>query len=303
LSNVGDGSYFIDHVPEQRDRTRDPRALFTIVSPGAFAALSIPITRGRDFDDGDTEDRPLVAIVNETLVRESMAGQEPIGRTLFCSFDRKEGMTIIGVVGDVRQRHPGQPPMPDCYMPYRQHSYNNNTLMVAVRTTGEPLALAGTVRRVAAEIAPEVPVSFTTMDATISKRMEDPRFLTFLFAVFAGLAVCLAVAGVYGVMAYAVGQRSKELSLRLALGASRGMVLRQILGQGLVVAGVGVAVGLAAAAAAALLLRRVLFDVQPIDVQVYLGVAVLVGLVTVMAGYLPARRASSVDPVELLKSE
>lgn len=303
LSNSGDGAYFVDRVPEQRDRNRDPRAMFTIVTPGAFAALGIPLKRGRDFTETDTEDRPLVAIVNEALVRKSLDGQDPIGRMLFCSFDRSDAMMIVGVVGDVRQRNPALEPLPDCYMPYRQHAYNNNTLMVVMRTLADPLALAGTARRAAAQIAPDVPVSFTTMDATVSKRVEDPKFRASLFAVFAGLAVCLAMAGVYGVMAYAVGQRSKEISLRMALGASRGMVLRQILGQGLVLAGVGVILGLSAAAAATRLLATMLFEVRPIDAQVYLGVAGLVGLVTLLAGYLPARRASGLDPVELLKSE
>ena len=304
LSNLGDGSYFVDQFPDQRDRSLDPRALFTIVAPGAFAALGIPIKSGRDFNDGDMEERPLVAIVNEALVRKAFAGQDPIGRTLFCTFDRpKEGMTIVGVVGDVRQRDPALEPMPECYMPYRQHAYNNNTLMVVARTTGDPMALSGTARSVAAEIAPEVPVSFTTMDATVAKRVEDRRFRTSLFSVFAALAVCLAVAGVYGVMAYAVGQRSKELSLRLALGASRGMVRRQILAQTLLIAGIGIGVGLAVAAAATRLLTTMLFEVRPTDTLVFLGVAVLVGVVTLTAGYLPARRASSVDPAEMLKSE
>lgn len=275
----------------------------TIVAPGSFAAFGIPLKSGRDFDESDAGDRPLVAIVNEALVRKSLAGQHPIGWTIFCSFDRQDGMTIVGVVGDVRQRNPAIVPMPECYMPYGQHSYNNATLNIVTRTAGDPMALAETVRRVGAEISPEVPLSFTTMEARVSQGVEDPRFRALLFGIFAGFAVCLAMAGVYGVMAYAVQQRSREIGLRMALGASSASVLRLILGQGLILAAVGLVLGLAGAVAAARLLATVLFEVQPIDAAVYLGVVVLLGLVTLAAGYRPARRAAMVDPAQVLKGE
>ncbi len=303
LALSGDGSYHIDRIPEVRDRDRDPHAMFTIVTPGAFTALGIPLTRGRDFDDGDTDGKPLVAIVNEALVRKSLGGQDPIGRTIFCSWDRKDGMTIVGVVGDARQRSPGLEPMPDCVMPYRQHAYNNSTLNVVARTTGDPMALAPTVRRVAAEIAPEVPVSFTTMEATVAKRMDEPRFRALLFVVLAAIAGCLAMAGVYGVVAQAVEQRSREIGLRMALGASRNAVLRMMLGRGLTLAVVGVVLGLAGAFGATRFLETMLFDVKPLDVPVYLGVVVLLGAVTVLASYLPARRAAGLNPVEVLKTD
>jgi len=303
LSIAGSGYYFVDRIPERRDRTIEPQALLTIVAPGTFAALGIPLKSGRDFNESDTGDRPLVAIVNEALVGKSLAGENPIGRTIFCTFDRPDGMTIVGVVGDVRQRNPSIEPAPECYMPYLQHSYNNNTLNVVIRTVGDPTALAGTVRRVAAEVSPEVPVSFTTMDATVSEGLQDPRFRALLFGLFAGLAVCLAMAGVYGVMAYAVEQRSKEIGLRMALGADKTSVLRLILGQGFILAAAGLAFGLAGAVAATRLLETVLFDVRPIDIQVYLGVIALVGIVALLAGYLPAWRAAVMNPVEVLKAE
>jgi putative ABC transport system permease protein len=303
LTLSGDGAYHIDRVPDERDRDRDPHALFTIVTPGAFAALGIPLTRGRDFDETDTEDRPLVAIVNEALVRKSLSGQDPIGRTIFCSWDRKGGMTIVGVVGDARQRDPGLDPMPDCYMPYRQHAYNGNTLNVVVRTAGDPMTLAPAVRRVAAGIAPEVPVSFTTMEATMAKRMEDPRFRALLFVVLAAIAGCLAIAGIYGVVAHAVEQRAREICLRMALGASRTAVLRMMLGRAVILAILGAALGLAGALGANRFLETMLFDVKPLDVPVYLAVVVLVGVVTVLASYVPARRAALLNPIELLKTD
>jgi hypothetical protein len=254
FSNAGTGAHFIDRIPQQRDRTREPQTVLTIVAPGSFAALGIPLRSGRDFSDGDTGDRPLVAIVNEALVRTSLAGRDPIGRTIFCSFDRSDPMTIVGVVGDVRQRNPALPPQPECYMPYRQHSYNNATLNIVVRTAGDPMALAETVRRVAAETSPEVPLAFSTMETRVLKGVESPRFRALLFGMFAAFAVCLAMAGVFGVMAYAVQQRSREIGLRIALGASRTSVLRLILGQGLRLTAVGLAVGLGAAVATARLL-------------------------------------------------
>jgi putative ABC transport system permease protein len=303
FSSAGTGGHYIDRLPEQRDRGRAPVTVMTVVAPGSFAALGIPLRKGRDFNDSDTAERPLVAIVNEALVRASLAGQDPIGRTIHCLFDRNDPMTIVGVAGDVRQRNPAIPSQPECYMPYRQHSYNNATLNIVVRTLGDPTALAGTARRAASEISPEVPLAFTTMEAQLSKGVEDPRFRAWLFGVFAGFAVCLAMAGVYGVMAYGVQQRSREIGLRIALGASRTSVLGLIFQQGLVLTGAGLAVGLAAAFAATRLLETVLFEVEPLDPQVYLGVILLLTLVALVAGYLPARRAAALDPAQVLKAE
>jgi predicted permease len=303
FSNAGTGRHYIDRIPERRDRSREPLTVMTVVAPGSFAALGIPFKEGRDFNDGDTADRPLVAVVNEALVQESLPGQNPIGRTIHCLFDRNDPMTIVGVVGDVRQRNPAVKSLPECYMPYRQHSYNNATLNVVMRTVGDPTALAGTVRRTAAEISPEVPLSFTTMEAQVSKGVRDPRFRALLFGIFAAFAVCLAMAGVYGVMAYSVQQRSKEIGLRIALGATRASVLRLILRQGLVLTSIGVTLGLAAAVAATRLLETVLFEVKPVDIQVYVLVGLLLALVALVAGYLPARRAAVLDPAQVLKAE
>jgi putative ABC transport system permease protein len=297
------GGYLIDQLPAQPDWTRTPSVVLSIVTPGTFAALGIPLKRGRDFSDGDTLDRPFVALVNEALVRKSFPNQNPLGRTIFCPFDSLKGMTIIGVVGDVRQRGPEREPMPECYMTYGQHAFNGTTLSVVVRTVGEPNALAGTVRRLAQERSPDVPMKFTNMEALLSENVAAPRFRTLLFAVFAGLAVCLAMAGVYGVMAYAVGQRSNEVGLRIALGATTGSVLRLVLRQGLALTGLGLALGLAAAASGSRLLTSLLFQVQPNDPVVYLAVAVLLGAVALVASYIPARRASKIDPLAAIRQE
>jgi putative ABC transport system permease protein len=297
------GGYLIDQLPAQPDWTRAPSVVLSIVAPGTFAALGIPLKSGRDFSDTDTFDRPFVAVVNEALVRKSFSDQNPLGRTIFCPFDSFNGMTIIGVVGDVRQRGPEREPMPECYMTYGQHAFNGAALSMVVRTTGDPNALAGTLRRLARERSPDVPMRFTTMEAILSENVTAPRFRTLLFALFAGLAVCLAMAGVYGVMAYAVGQRSNEIGLRIALGATVSSVLRLILGQGLTLAGLGLAFGLAAAAASARLLTSMLFRVQPNDPLVYLAVTVLLGMVALVASYVPAMRASKIDPLTAIRQE
>ncbi|MGH9201289.1 MAG: FtsX-like permease family protein, partial [Vicinamibacterales bacterium] len=160
-----------------------------------------------------------------------------------------------------------------------------------------------TPEEIGPDAPPEVPVSFTTMEAKASEGVQDPRFRALLFGLFAALAVCLAMAGVYGVMAFAVEQRSKEIGLRMALGADKTSVLRLILGQGFVLAATGLVLGLGGAVAATRLLETVLFQVRPIDLEVYLGVIALVGIVTVLAGYLPAWRAAVVNPLDVLKAE
>jgi predicted permease len=297
------GTWFIDQMPAQPDLKAAPPAVLSILAPGTFAALGIPLRSGRDFQDGDALDRPFVAVVNERLAQKAFPNQDPLGRTIFCPFDSPKGMTIVGVVGDVRQRGPEREAMAECYMPYSQHAFNGATLSLVVRTAGDPNALAETVRRLARELAPDVPMRATTLETMLSENVAAPRFRTLLLAVFAGLAVCLAMAGVYGVMAYAVGQRSGEVGLRMALGASNGSVLRLILGHGLKLAGIGLALGLAGALAASRLLTTMLFQVKPTDPLVYLAVAMLLGVVALIATYIPARRASRIDPVAAIRQE
>lgn len=297
------GGYFIDRLPSQPDWAHAPGAVLSIVAPGTFAALGIPVKSGRDFSPSDTTDRPLVAVVNEALARKSFPGQTALGRTIFCSFDTSTGMTIVGVAGDVRQLGPEREPLPECYMPYTQHSFNGSTLSVVARTTGDPTALSEIMRRLAREKAPDVPMKFTTMEALLSDHVAAPRFRTLLFAVFASLAVCLAMAGVYGVTAFGVAQRTREIGVRIALGATTGSVLRLVLGQGLILTGLGLVLGLATAAAASRLLAGILFQVRPNDPVVYLAVVVLLGVVALVAGYVPAKRASRIDPLAAIREE
>ena len=297
------GAYLIDQLPAKPDWSRAPSVVLSVVAPGTFAGLGIPLKSGRDFSDSDALDRPFVAVVNEALVRQSFPNQDPLGRTIFCPFDSLQGMKIIGVAGDVRQRGPEREPMPECYMPYGQHGFNGPALSLVVRTAGDPNALTETLRRVAHEANPEAPMKFTTMEAMLAENVAAPRFRTVLFAVFGSLAVCLAMGGIYGVVASAIAQRTNEIGVRIALGAGRGGVVRLVLGQGLALAGIGLGLGLAASIASTRLLQSMLFQVQPADPGVYIAVAVMVGVVTVVAAYVPASRAANIDPVAALRRE
>jgi putative ABC transport system permease protein len=294
------GGYSIDH--QEKLNSAMPQAVFSVISPGALATLRIPLKRGRDFNDSDGYDAPFTAIINESLAKRSFPGQDPIGREILCGLDSVKPMRIVGVVGDVRQRGPAVEPWPEIYMPYEQHPYHAVVFNIVLRTS-DTQALPDVLRRMVRERSPDVPVKFTTMEASLSKNVAAPRFRTLLFVAFALLAVCLAMAGVYGVMAYVVGQRSNEIGLRMALGASQGDVLRMVLRQALTLTGIGVAIGVAGAMAATRLLTSFLFNVKPGDPLTYLGVAILLALVAIAASYLPARQATKVDPLAALRHE
>jgi len=297
------GGYYVDSRPEHPGIDLDRQALFSVVAPQTFSTLGVRVLQGRDFNDTDRYDAPFTVIINETMAKKAFPGQDPLGHLLLCGLDSPLAMTIVGVVGDMRNSGPAAPPQPEMFMPYEQHPQPSAQLTVLVRTNAEPAALSSVLRKKVLERSPEVPVKFSTMDALLAEDVAAPRFRTLLFVIFAGLAICLAMAGVYGVMAYTVGQRLNEIGLRMALGASQGDVLGMVLKQGLALAGAGVVLGLAGAAAATRLLTSFLFEVKPGDPLTYLGVAVLLAMVAMAASYLPARRATRVDPLAALRQE
>jgi|HubBroStandDraft_1064217.scaffolds.fasta_scaffold00260_24 putative ABC transport system permease protein len=294
-----DGGYFIDHLGEFA--TNMPQAVLSVVTPGAFAALGIPLKRGRDFNDRDTYDAPFTAIINEALARTSFPGQDPLGRTIYCGLDSMKGMQIVGVVGNIRQYGPAVEPAPEILMPYEQHPQTATALNIVMRTSVPGSALWGPIGNKVRARSAEVPVKFTSMEDLLAENTAAPRFRTLLLGLFAAIAVCMAMAGVYGVVAYTVGQRAGEIGLRMALGARTSDVLRLILRQGMALTGIGLVVGLMAAVAATRVLSSMLFEVKTSDPATYIGVAALLGAVSLAASYIPARRAARMDPVSALR--
>jgi putative ABC transport system permease protein len=297
------GAYWIDHVPQRSEMRTGSSNINSIVAPGTFAALGIPLVRGRDFDDRDARDAPMTAVVNEALARRTPHGLNVIGHKIVCAFDTFEPMTIVGIVGDVRQAGPADESRPECFMPYLQHFYNGATLSIVIRTTTDPMSLAETVRRKAHELAPGVPLRFTTLDALTSQNVAQPRFRAFLIGQFAAVALLLTVIGVFGVMAYAVSQRTLEIGLRIALGATSVEILRLLFGRGIAVIGIGLAIGFIGADVTTRFLASLLYEVKPTDPVTYVGVAALLAVTSLLALYLPASRATKVDPLVALRSE
>jgi predicted permease len=280
-----------------------PQAVFTVITPDYFRTMTIPVSSGRDFSVRDDFDAPLVAIVNHALARQAFPGVDPIGRRIMCGLDTPRFMTIVGVVGNVREYDPSQAPLPELYMPFQQHPSYGSSLTLVARTSGEPLALANAFRETIRSADPDVPVRATTMTETVSASVATPRFRTLLVGAFAALALALAVAGVYGVMAYAVSRRTAEIGVRMAMGAASGDILRLVMAQGLRLALIGIAIGCAMAYGMAQLLRGMLFAVAPADPVVFIVVPVALVATAAAATAIPALRASRVDPMIALRAD
>jgi putative ABC transport system permease protein len=290
-------------------RTNSPQALFTVVTPGYFRTIGVAITKGRDVSDADIEGAPLVVVVNEAFARTAFGSADPVGRRIGTGFDGVVGpdgsrfVTIVGIVADVRSTDPSVRPQPQIYHPYQQHPGPSTSLTLVLRTVGDPMqASTATVQKVRA-LNSEVPVRISTMEETLGIAVSAPRFRTILLGLFAGLALVLAMAGVYGIVSYTVSQRTSEMGLRMALGAQRSEIVRLTLSSGLKLTAIGVAIGWVAAFAAARLLSTMLFEVPERDPMVF-GVAPAVLLaVACLASMAPALRASRVDPSVALRVE
>ncbi len=297
------GGYSVGHLSKV-SAVNPFDAVYSVVTPGTFAVLEVPIKRGRDFNDSDGADTPQTAIVNEALAQASFRGQDPIGRTIFAGFDSTKPMTIVGVVGNTRQWSITKPPGPEIFMPYEQHTDGAGTaLRVILRSATAPEALEGLLRQKVRERSVEVPVKFTTMEKSIYEEVSAPKFRTSLMAGFAFIAMCLAMAGVYGVMAYSVIQRTSEIGLRIALGANGSTILWMIVRRGLALVAAGIGLGLGASLAATRLVRSLLFETSPNDPVTYVSVIAAIGLIALAACSTPAWRAVRVDPMVALRQE
>jgi putative ABC transport system permease protein len=275
------------------------------VSEQYFTALGTPLVRGRFFTERDDRGAPSVVIINEALARQYFRGQDPVGRRLKNGGPERpdnEWMTIVGVVGDVNYSGLDTAPEPTVYFPFRQAP--DNAQYVVVRTTGDPHALAGATREIVGALDKDLPVAnLRTMDDLMTASVAAPRFRTTLVAIFAAVGLLLAAIGVYGVMSYAVTERTHEIGVRSALGARRADVLRLVLGETLLLAGLGVGVGIAGALATTRTIRTLLFHVEPTDAATFAVIALILVATALVASYIPARRAMRVDPTVALRYE
>ena len=286
-----------------QDKSRLGTADFCAVSPEYFHALGIPLVRGRLIDDRDGPNAPHAAVISESLARARWPDADPIGATV--EFGNMDGnlqpLTVVGIVGDTREYGLEQPPRPTMYVNLIQRP--RSWVTVVMRSRADPATVIGAARGVLQQVAPDVPPRFRTFAQIYSASLGARRFNLTLVAVFAGTALLLAVAGIYGVMTYSVTQRRKEIGVRVALGASPKQVFRIILGQGLMTTGIGVAIGIIAAIGLTRTIESLLFAVTPTDPIAFAGVVLFLLLVATVACYLPARRATEADPIEALRQD
>jgi len=303
-----EGQNGMDFVVEENPHPRPedvPAANYLVIAPHYFRTMGIPLRQGRTFTNADLQGSQRVVIVNEELVREYWPGQNPLGKRLKTGTDPKlPWLTVVGVAGNVRTEGPDVAFEPELYVPYTQYPWLLDPRHFVVRTVGDPLAVAQAVRREVEALDSGVPIADIRPLDQIAREPAAPRqFLMTLLAVFAGLGLVLAGVGIYGVMAYAVAQRTREFGLRMALGAQRADVLRSVVVQGLFRAGIGLAIGCAAALGLAHFMSSLLFQVQPTDPATFTAVALGLFGLALLACYIPARRATKVDPMVALRYE
>jgi putative ABC transport system permease protein len=275
-------------------------AALDVVTPGYFSALHIPLVAGRFLDARDTAGFPLALVVNRAFARAFFPNEDPIGRRIKMTSD--EWRTIVGVVADTKQTGLASGVAPEAFFSLEQWATSDMALVI--RSSADPLSLVSAVRKQAAQLDKSLPLySIETMDEMLSADVASQRFHASLLGAFAGLAVLLAAVGIYGAMAYAVGQRTREIGVRMALGAEPAGMLGMVLAQGLRMALTGVVVGLAGSFALTRFMRSLLFEVKPTDPATFAGVPLVLVVVALAASYIPAWRATHVDPMVALRYE
>jgi predicted permease len=288
-------------------RKDEPSADFFATGVGYFRAMGIPVIKGRDFEDRDKHGSTPVVIVTETFARQYFPNEDPIGKRIqpgISTFDDEKSTMreIVGVVGDVRNRTLNTEPKPAYYVPQTQVPFSQ--MVVVVKTSGEPHSLIPTVTKELAGMDADIPLfGVKSMDEYLSASVAAPRFNTTLLSIFAGVALVLTIVGLYGVMSYSVVQRTNEIGIRLALGAQSRDVLVMIIKQGGKLIIVGLAIGLVGAFAATRVIASLLFGVTTKDPFTFVAAAVLLAIVALLACYVPAWRATKVDPLEALRYE
>ena len=296
------------HSPPGQEIT----ASYRVIDPNYFRTMGIPLLRGRFFSEQDNDESHGVAMINQTMARRYWADEDPLGKRLQPHFPRAKvpwrpestntWLTIVGVVGDVAEDGLNDERPTEIYVPYMQ---NPSSLMnLLVRTTSDPLQLVPGVRNEVRRVGHDQPVSnIKTMESVFSESIAAPRVITSLVATFAAIALALAAIGVYSVISYSVAQRTHEVGIRIALGAQQQHVIGMILGQGLKLVLLGLAIGLTAAFAVTRVISSMLFGVTATDPLIFVMVSLLMVVIAIVASYFPARRALNVDPVIALRTD
>ncbi len=303
--------------PQPATLEQVPDVHYQPVAGDYFRALSIPLKRGRFFTERDTADAPRVAIVNEALANRFWPNADPIGKVFILNPPRRlmspEALrsnpqivrwTVVGVVADTKYARLDRQAAPLVCTPYAQGAEGNAFMFVSVRTQVEPSSVAAALRANVRDLDSDLPVAnMMTLEKRLERSVAAPRTQALLFGLFSALAVVLAALGIYGVMSYSVAQRTREIGVRLAMGAHPRRVLRMVVGDAFKVTTLGLALGTAAALAGSSLLQRLLFQVDPRDVRTFSAAVLVLGLVSLIAAFIPARRAARVDPMVTLRHE
>jgi putative ABC transport system permease protein len=302
----GDVATFVTIEGQPVAEANPPRAGYTWVEPGYFSTVGIPLIKGQNFTGADDLTTAPVVIINQTFARRFFPSQDPIGKRIKPGINNGYKVSpmreVVGVVGDVRQYGLASAPGPEVYVPLAQSPLGS--INFVVRTAVDPSTVVGAIRQEMGEMDKNLPFyGVKTFNQYLGEGFALPRFLTLLLGLFAALALALAAIGLYGLVSYSASQRTHEIGIRIALGADRRNVLRLVVGQGLKLALMGTVIGIAGAVALTRFLSSLLYDVKPTDPPTLIAVSLLLTGTTLMASYIPARRATKVDPLVALRHE
>lgn len=308
LHTVGDWGIDIEGRVEEPDENLVGYP--QIVTPGYFETMGVRRVGGRFLAETDRADAVPVAVISRTMAETYWPGETAIGKRFRISREENDGpwFTVAGVAGDVRRNAVADEPLPTMYFPHAQFALavgsTTAAMTLVLETASDPLAMVDAVREVVRSMDPILPISgVRSMEQVVNAALAEPRFIMLLLAIFAGVALTLGAIGIYGVVGYAVNRRTHEIGIRMALGAASGDVRRLVVGQGAMLAAIGVVLGSALALATTRALTGLLYGVSPADPATYVAVALLLGLVAVFASYVPARRATKIDPMRALRTE
>jgi putative ABC transport system permease protein len=286
-------------------RGNHPDAGFLVVKPDYFQAMKIPVLQGRAFNRTDTKDSPLVIMINEAFAKRYFPDRNPIGQQVMV--DRPQNQAppceVVGVVGNTRHDSLAEPPGPEMYVPFAQDPSRSLDIVLRVSSTNL-IGLQADVKRAVHQVDKDLFVPrLEPMTTYLSTQLARPRFNMMLLAIFAGVAMILAAIGIYGVIAYSVTQRTREIGIRMALGAQKTQMLGMVLRQSLTLVVIGITIGFVVALAATRVMATLLYGVGANDLSIYATVIFLLAAAALLASYIPARRAMKVDPMVALRYE